>query len=110
MRNLIIRLCQWIISKLSLMDDWKTIIPPGIDGITRVITKSGQVWESKDTFTSHADGKWHRVFIILILVSMGFVGCSTHKHCGTAHYSELTSQDFENMKQRMEVNEFLLRQ
>jgi hypothetical protein len=54
----------------------------------------------------------HNVKIVLIgIVIMGLfgmVGCASHKHCGTAHYSELTSQDFQNMKQNMQVENFLL--
>lgn len=46
---------------------------------------------------------------IAIIGLVGIIGCSSsHKHCGTAHYSTATSQDFENMKRRGETNEFLL--
>ena len=46
---------------------------------------------------------------IAIIGLVGIIGCSSsHKHCGTVHYSELTSQDFENMKRRMETNDLIL--
>ena len=48
------------------------------------------------------------IALLIIIISLCFVGCSTHKHCGTAHYSEMTSQDFDNMARRAEMNEFLL--
>lgn len=48
------------------------------------------------------------VFAVIMLSMLCFVGCSTHKHCGTAHYSTATSQDFENLRQRSNTEYYLL--
>ena len=88
MKNLIVNICYWIINKLT-KDKW-VALPFG-----------DKMMVSKDNIT------WFVLGISMFLV-ISFVGCSTHKHCGTAHYSELTSQDYENAKRRMETNDLIL--
>lgn len=45
---------------------------------------------------------------ILLFIYVCFVGCSTHKHCGTAHYSTMTNQDYENIRQRGVTTYYML--
>ena len=49
-----------------------------------------------------------KILLITAILSLIISGCATHKNCGTAHYSTMTSQDVENMKQRIAIEYFLL--